>query len=101
MPGMPPDVEGLTMALPMFRSALSEFRMETYDVVAEGDLVAYRVKWTARHDGELMGVPASGNTVTVTETHLDRIRDGKIVDHGGDWDRLGLLEQIGAIPAPI
>lgn len=100
IPGMPPNVEGLKTALPMFRAALSGFEMETHDVVADGDLVAYRVTWTARHDGDLMGVPATGKTVAVTETHIDRIRDGKIVEHGGDWDRIGLLEQIGAIPTP-
>ena len=100
MPGMPPDVEGLRAALPMFRDGLSDFRMQTSDLIAEGDLVAYRVTWTATHSGGFMGVPATGRTITVTETHFDRIREGRIVEHGGDWDRLGMLEQLGAVPAP-
>ena len=100
IPGMPADLAGLRAALPMFREGLSDFRMQISDLIAEGDLVAYRVTWTATHSGSFMGIPGTGHTITVTETHFDRIRDGQIVEHGGDWDRLGMLEQLGAVPAP-
>jgi predicted ester cyclase len=100
MPGMPPDVDGLMAALPMLQAGLSDFQMEISNLVAEGDLVAYQVTWTAVHSGDFMGIAPTGTSVTVTETHLDRIRDGQIVEHSGDWDRLGLMEQLGAIPAP-
>lgn len=56
--------------------------------------------FTATHTGEFMGVPATGNRLTVSETHIDRIRNGKIASHTGDLDMLGLLQQIGAVPAP-
>ncbi len=69
-------------------------------VIAKGDLVASQVSWTARHTGDFMGIPASGNQISVTETHFDRVRDGKIVEHGGDWDQLGLMRALGAVPTP-
>jgi steroid delta-isomerase-like uncharacterized protein len=98
-PGMPPNLAGLKEALPAFRAALSEFEVTMDGLVAEGDLVAYHLSWTAVHRGDFMGIPASGNRVSVTETHLDRVLDGKVVEHGGDWDQLGLMQQLGAIPA--
>ncbi len=99
LPGMPPDLEGMKQALPAFHAALSDFELRAGDMIAEGDYVAYRLTWTATHSGELMGIPASGGHVVVSETHFERLRDGKIVEHGGDWDQLGLLQQIGALPA--
>jgi predicted ester cyclase len=46
-----------------------------------------------------MGIPATGKRVTFTETHVDQIANGKIVRHDGDWDQIGLLQQLGVIPA--
>jgi steroid delta-isomerase-like uncharacterized protein len=97
--GMPPNREGLLQALPAFQAAFSDFHLEMGEVFAHGDQVAYRSHWTATHTGELMGIPASGKKVSISETHIERLRDGKIVEHLGDWDQLGLLQQIGAVPA--
>lgn len=100
LPGMPADLDGLKEVLPMFRAAFPDYSVTLGDVIAEGDLVAYRLTWTATHHGELMGIPATNKRITITETHFDRIVNGKIVEHGGDWDQLGMLQQIGAAPAP-
>jgi predicted ester cyclase len=56
------------------------------------------VRWT--HEGELMGVPPSGNRVEFMETHISRIADGKIVERWGQWDAIGMMQQIGAVPEP-
>ncbi|MFN8639009.1 MAG: ester cyclase [Dehalococcoidia bacterium] len=100
VPGMPTDVEGLKQVLPAFRAALSEFQMTVSNMVADGDLVAYEALWTAKHTGELMGIPPSGNTISVSETHVERVHDGKIVEHRGNWDQMGMMQQMGAIPTP-
>lgn len=63
-------------------------------------MIAYRIAFTGTHSGPFMGVPATGRRIAMSETHLDTIRDGKIVSHTGDIDMLGLLQQIGAVPAP-
>ncbi len=47
-----------------------------------------------------MGVAATGTQIAMSETHVERIRDGRIASHSGDIDMLGLLQQIGAISAP-
>ncbi|HMK96980.1 MAG TPA: ester cyclase [Acidimicrobiales bacterium] len=58
--------------------------------------------WTlrGRHLGDLMGIPPSGKRVTWSGITLYRIQDGKVVDEGGEEDGLGMLRQVGAIPAP-
>jgi len=51
------------------------------------------------HTGEFLGFPASGKKATVTGTSIQRISNGKIVESWDNWDQLGLLVQIGAVPA--
>jgi predicted ester cyclase len=47
-----------------------------------------------------MGIPASGKEYTISETHIFHMRDGKVAEHWRDADMLGLMRQIGALPAP-
>ncbi|MGE0599914.1 MAG: ester cyclase [Dehalococcoidia bacterium] len=100
VPGMPPTVEGLRQVLPAFREALTDVAISLGEFVSSGDMIAYRISFTGTHSGPFMGVPATGKRVTMSETHVDTIRDGKIASHTGDIDMLGLLQQIGAVPAP-
>ncbi len=66
--------------------------------MAEGDKVATR--WTVRgtHRGEMMGAAATGNRVTFAGTQTDYISGGKIAESWTNWDTLGMLRQIGAVP---
>jgi steroid delta-isomerase-like uncharacterized protein len=98
-PGLPPDLEGMKQALPMFRAAFPDMRLTVEDMIAEGDKVVDRVTVRGAHEGELMGIPASGKQVEFMETHISRIADGKIVERWGEWDALGIMQQIGAVPA--
>ena len=68
--------------------------------VAEGDRVATRLTWTALHTGEFNGVPASNRPVRVCGDAFDRIQDGRLVEHHAQFDMLGLMVQIGAVPVP-
>jgi steroid delta-isomerase-like uncharacterized protein len=99
MPGMPSTVEGMLQVLPMFHTAFPDLQVTHGALIAEGDKVAYRLTWTGTHTGEFMGIAATGKRVTVTVTHIDQIANGKIVRHDGDWDQLGMLQQLGVIPA--
>ena len=53
-----------------------------------------------RFSDTLMGMPATGKTYDISETHIVRIRDGQVVEHWRDGDTLGLMQQLGALPAP-
>jgi steroid delta-isomerase-like uncharacterized protein len=97
-PGLPPNLAGFKQVLPAFRSAFPDFKVLEFDMVAEGDKIADRVTWTATHKGELMGIPATGKTITMREAHIRRFANGKIVEHWGEWDQMGLMQQLGVIP---
>ena len=66
--------------------------------IAEGDMVLTYVTVRGTHQGELLGVPATGNPIEVTGMSVDRIERGKIVEGWVSWDQLGLLKQLGANP---
>ena len=68
--------------------------------IAEGDMVLTYVTVRGTHQGELLGVPATGNPIEVTGMSVDRIERGKIVEGWVSWDQLGLLKQLGANPKP-
>lgn len=68
--------------------------------LGEGDLVASRMRYTGTHDGEFMGLPATGNHVDITGNTINRVTDGKIAESWPETDFLGLLQQVGAVDAP-
>jgi steroid delta-isomerase-like uncharacterized protein len=97
---MPPGRDSLKAAQKRVMQGLSDARMTVDDVIAEGDRVAVRLTSHGRHDGEFMGMPASGREYDISETHIFRIADGKVAEHWRDADMLGLMQQIGALPEP-
>jgi predicted ester cyclase len=96
-PGAPPDLAGFKQSLLMLSAGLHDLQYTVDDLFAEGDRVADRMTWQATHQGELFGLPPSGNTVRGTEMHISRIAEGRIVERWGQGDNLGLMQQIGAI----
>ena len=69
------------------------------DIVAEGDKVATRWTFNATHQDELMGIPPTGNQVTLTAISIFQIVDGKIEIAWTVWDALGMMQQVGAMPS--
>jgi predicted ester cyclase len=83
-----------------FYSAFSDARVDLLELLENGDKLAARLLISGRHDGEFMGTPASGNDVQLAITTILTMRDGKCVERWSTADMLGLLIQIGAVPAP-
>ncbi len=92
--------EGFKQFWAAVHEAFPDFHCTIEEQIAEGDRVVTR--WTARgtHRAEFMGVPATGKPGEVTGIFIDRIVNGKIVEGWTNWDALGLLVQLGAVPAP-
>ena len=93
-------IEGLTQFVSMIRSALPDLRITFEDDIAEGNKVVSRWSAQGTHQGELMGVAPTGNEVAITGITIHRIEDAKIVEEWENWDALGLMQQIGAVPSP-
>ncbi len=83
----------------VIRTAFPDIKMTFDDQIAEGDKVMTRYTLRGTHKGEYAGVPPTNKQVTYTGMWIYRIEGGKIVERWGNNDRLGLLQQIGAIPS--
>ena len=84
----------------MMYSAFPDFRWTFDETIAEGETVAERLTGRGTHQGEFMGVPATGRGVEIPAVAMAHIREGKIAEMRGMPDMLGLLQQIWAVPAP-
>jgi steroid delta-isomerase-like uncharacterized protein len=81
----------------MFAAAFPDGKHDIQDVVAEGDRVVLRGLWRGTHKGPFQGIPASGRAVTIDMIIVDRIVDGRIVEHFAQFDAMALMQQIGAM----
>jgi predicted ester cyclase len=73
----------------------------TIDEVLEiGDRVVLRGSFSGTHAGDFMGLPPTGKQMSVTFMNFDRFAGDKLIEHRGEFDMAGLMQQLGAIPAP-
>jgi steroid delta-isomerase-like uncharacterized protein len=95
--GSPADLKPFARAI---RSAFPDWHSTVEEMIVEGDRVAER--WTGRgtHLGEFQGIPPTGNRVMVPGVVFYRIEDGKIAEFRGQFDRMSLMQQLGAISSP-
>jgi predicted ester cyclase len=100
VPGYPPTREGFKQSIPMLRSGIPDFNATIDDVVAEGDRVVIRMTFRGTQTGEFMGMPPTGKSISVGVIDIFRIAGGKIVEHWGQMDSMGMMQQLGAMPAP-
>ncbi len=82
-----------------FFTAFPDLHETVEDEIAEGDVVVRRVSWRGTHEGALMGLAATGKQVTVKGMRVYRLRAGKIAEEWAVDDTLGLMQQLGALPA--
>ena len=100
-PGQAPGLEGVKQWFSSMHTAFPDFRMNVEDMIAEGDKVVARVRLSGTNQGEFMGIDATGNRVTITGIDILRVNaDGKIVEHWGNFDDLGMMQQLGVMEPP-
>ena len=99
-PSVVPGPDSLKQAVKRVSAGLSDVSMKIEDMISQDDKVAVRLTAHARHQGDFMGLPATGKSYTISETHIFHIRDGKVAEHWRDADMLGLMQQLGALPEP-
>jgi len=90
----------LKQAISMFRAGFPDLRVTIEDQMAEGDKVVTRGYSTGTHTGELQGIPPTGKQVKVPFIEITRVENGKMVESWVQSDQLGLMQQLGVIPAP-
>jgi steroid delta-isomerase-like uncharacterized protein len=90
--------KGLEKFFTALRSAFPDINFTIEDQIAEGDRVVTRWMTRGTHKGEFNGVSATGKPIKAAGITISRVADGKIVEGWTNWDVLGLMKQIGAVP---
>lgn len=95
-PGTLPGAGGIKQVVSMFRAAFPDLEITIDDQIAEGNQVCSRATTRGTHQGNLFGIPATGNVVSMTGLTVVRIVDGRIAESWVKNDVMGLMKQLGA-----
>ena len=98
IPGETGDRNSMRSASQIFRAAFPDWKSKVEDIIAVDDKVVERFTAQGTHQGELMHIPPTGRTVTLTGINIFRLRDGKIIERWGVLDQLALMQQLGDTP---
>lgn len=103
--GLQPGSDGTKATIRALHAAFSEFQLSIVDLIANDEMVWIRNRATGVHTGTFMGRPATGRRFEATVLDVMRFEDGRIVEHWGVPDQLGIFMQLGLIgrpePAPV
>ena len=86
----------LKAVITMLRTAFPDLHFELHDMLAEGDLVAFRSTMTGTHRGPFQGLPPTDTPISVAHMHFVRLVNGKTSNLWHVWDVAGLMRQLGA-----
>ena len=95
LPGTRPGREGLKEAVAIFRAGLPDMMIDVQEIVIEGDLVAVRQITTGTHEGDFLGVSATGRHVSFPAFDMYRVEGGRVVESWHVEDLLSALGQLG------
>ncbi|OMC37526.1 hypothetical protein A5740_04695 [Mycobacterium sp. GA-1841] len=91
--------EHMRSLIEMYRKSFTNMKFDVKMQIAEGDYVCTMIEAQGDNTGEIMGHPATGKHARINLTDTTRIEDGKIAENWVTWDTLGMLQQLGLIPA--
>jgi steroid delta-isomerase-like uncharacterized protein len=101
IPGLPPTKDGVVQYFRIMLAAFPDMRMDVQDSFASGEKAVARLQINGTHQGEFMGIPATGKPVSVKLIDITRFGDdGLAREHWGVADLLAMMQQLGVIPAP-
>ena len=93
-------IEGIREFFVSVFAAFPDIRFTIHDQVAEGDKVVTRKTFRATHQGDFLGLSATGKSVEVEVIDIFRVSEGKLVEHWALADQHGMLQQMGVVPPP-
>jgi steroid delta-isomerase-like uncharacterized protein len=98
-PGLAPTKEGVLQFFRMYMAAFPDLRFTAEDVLPSGDKVVARARVTGTHQGEFMGIPATGKSIDVAVIDIIRFGDdGLAHEHWGVFDAMTMMQQLGVVP---
>jgi predicted ester cyclase len=98
-PSSAPGRQGFQQVIGFFRRAFPDMHVTLEDEIAEGDKVVTRGYFSGTHQGEFQGIAPTGKQIHVKYIDVWRLENGQLVENWVQMDMLGLLQQLGVIPA--
>jgi predicted ester cyclase len=99
-PGFSPTREGFKKTAIALKTAFPDLHYTIDDSIESGDRIVHRLTASGTMKGDFNGMPATGKRATWTEIHIGRVVNGRLTEHWGLIDQLGMLVQLGVVPAP-
>jgi predicted ester cyclase len=100
-PGFGPTREGFKASAIALKKAFPDLHYTVVDSIESGDRIVHRLTARGIMKGDFMGIRATGKPATWTEIHIGRVADGRLTEHWGLVDQLGMLVQLGVIESPV
>jgi predicted ester cyclase len=97
-PGVPGELSGFKLLEQGKRASFPDAKIEIEQIFSEGNMVAMVTRMRATHEGDFVGIPATGKKVDFLQAHMFLVDDGKIVEHWGVNDIGTTFEQLGVQP---
>lgn len=94
-PGVPNGPDAPKIMFQMMHGAFPDMHAEIEQLVAEGDMVVAYMTWSGTHEGEFMGIPATGNSMSIKVMDMFQVVDGQVIGHWGVMDMMGMMQQLG------
>lgn len=99
-PGLAPGKEGVGQFFALYIGAFPDLHFEAEEIIVSGDKTVGRFRCTGTNTGDFMGMPATGKSVVVKGIDIIRFgEDGLAREHWGVFDMLGMMQQLGVVPA--
>ena len=99
-PGVAPTREGFKQFAIGLKKAFPDLRYTIDDSLESGDKIVHRLTARGTMKGDFNGMPATNKLATWTEFHIGRVVNGRLTEHWGLADQLGMLVQLGVIQSP-
>lgn len=96
----PLTVDGFKQLGAAMQMAFPDGKGSVEDVIAEGDKVVSRITYRATHAGDLMDIPPTGKSITISEVIINQFADGLIVKSWRFFDQMTMMQQLGVVPTP-
>jgi steroid delta-isomerase-like uncharacterized protein len=92
-------IEAYRQFVDVYLKAFPDIRFNIEDEISDGDTVVIRWTVTGTHNGDLPNLPRTGRPISVTGITIARLSDGKFIESWNNWDALGMMQQLAAVPA--
>lgn len=93
--------EGYKRLVALYTTAFPDLKLKLNDTVSEGDKIVMAWTVTGTHKGELRGIAPTNKKISVEGITISRHANGKIAESRVNWDALGMMQQLGAVPANV